>query len=103
VHERTHMTLTGLTHMPQMVRRQAVTCRRCSGRAAAMIVCGEPVGLDLRDVQIAARTPIRGPRCVTPERARKSLDRHPNYILAAYMACGTRPERSGLGDTRHCR
>ena len=35
-------------------------------------------------------TPIRGPRCVTtPERARGSLDRHPNYILAAYMASGT--------------
>ena len=31
-------------------------------------------------------TPIRGPRC---GRARKNLDRHPNYILAAYMASGT--------------
>jgi hypothetical protein len=25
------------------------------------------------------------------DRARKNLDRHPNYILAAYMASGTRP------------
>jgi integrase/recombinase XerD len=35
-------------------------------------------GVDLRDVQIAAH-----------DRARKNLDRHPNYILAAYMASGT--------------
>ena len=34
-------------------------------------------------------TPIRAPRCGTPERARKNLDRHPNHILAAYMASGT--------------
>jgi site-specific recombinase XerD len=45
-------------------------------------------GVDLRDVQIAARhadprTPMRY------DRARKKLDRHPNYILAAYMASGT--------------
>ena len=48
-----------------------------------MIVCGEPVGVDLRDIQIAARhaDPRATMRC---ERARKSLDRHPNYILAAY-------------------
>jgi hypothetical protein len=25
----------------------------------------------------------------SPERARKNLDRHPNYILAAYMASAT--------------
>ena len=25
------------------------------------------------------------------DRARKNLDRHPNYILAAYMASGTWP------------
>jgi site-specific recombinase XerD len=42
----------------------------------------------LRDVQIAAchadpRTTMRY------DRARKNLDRHPNYILAAYMASGT--------------
>ncbi|MEU8820429.1 tyrosine-type recombinase/integrase [Actinoplanes sp. NPDC048796] len=45
-------------------------------------------GVNLRDVQIAARhadpkTPVRY------DRARKNLDRHPNYILAAYMASGT--------------
>ena len=34
-------------------------------------------------------------------------DRHPNYILAAYMASGTWPARassgSSPGDARHCR
>jgi site-specific recombinase XerD len=45
-------------------------------------------GVDLRDVQIDARhadtrTTMRY------HRARNNLDRHPNYILAAYMASGT--------------
>ena len=45
-------------------------------------------GVDLRDVQIAAchadpRTTMRY------DRACQNLDRHPNYILAAYMASGT--------------
>jgi integrase/recombinase XerD len=45
-------------------------------------------GVDLRDVQIAARhaDPLTTMRY---DRARKNLDRHPNYILAAYMASGT--------------
>jgi integrase/recombinase XerD len=34
-------------------------------------------------------TPTCAPRCGPPERARHNLDRHPNYILAAYMASGT--------------
>jgi hypothetical protein len=47
-------------------------------------------GVDLRDVQIAAghadpRTTMRY------DRACQNLDRHPNYILAAYMASGTWP------------
>ena len=33
-------------------------------------------------------TPTRAPRCGTTGHA-KNLDRHPNYILAAYMASGT--------------
>ena len=46
-------------------------------------------GVDLRDVQIAARH--ADPRTTMRyDRARKNLDRHPNYILAAYMASGTR-------------
>jgi integrase/recombinase XerD len=45
-------------------------------------------GVDLRDVQVAARH--AEPRTTMRyDRARKNLDRHPNYILAAYMASGT--------------
>jgi integrase/recombinase XerD len=45
-------------------------------------------GVDLRDVQIAARH--ADPRTTTRyDRARRNLHRHPNYILAAYMASGT--------------
>lgn len=45
-------------------------------------------GVGLRDVQIAARH--ADPRTTMRyDRARKNLDRHPNYILAAYMASGT--------------
>lgn len=45
-------------------------------------------GVALRDVQIAARH--ADPRTTMRyDRARKNLDRHPNYILAAYMASGT--------------
>ncbi len=45
-------------------------------------------GVDLRDVQIAARH-ADPPTTMRYDRARKNLDRHPNYILAAYMASGT--------------
>jgi site-specific recombinase XerD len=45
-------------------------------------------GVDLRDVQIAARH--ADPRTTMRyDRARRNLDRHPNCILAAYMASGT--------------
>jgi len=45
-------------------------------------------GVDLRDVQIAARH--ADPRTTMRyDRVRKNLDRHPNYIPAAYMASGT--------------
>ena len=45
-------------------------------------------GVDLRDVQIAARH--ADPRTTMRyDRARKHLDRHPNHILASYMAAGT--------------
>ncbi|WP_406081368.1 hypothetical protein [Micromonospora sp. NBC_00858] len=46
-----------------------------------------PAGVSLRDVQIAAATPTANHQRY--DRARKNLDRHPNYILAAYMASGT--------------
>ena len=45
-------------------------------------------GADVRDVQIAARP--AGPRTtMRHDRARQNLDRHPDYILAAFMAWGT--------------
>jgi integrase/recombinase XerD len=45
-------------------------------------------GVSLRDVQIAAHH--TDPRnTMRYDRARNNLDRHPNYILAAYMASGT--------------
>ena len=45
-------------------------------------------GVGLRDVQIAARH--ADPRtAMRYDRARNNLDRHPNYILAAYTASGT--------------
>jgi len=64
-------------------------------------------GVDLRDVQIAARH--ADPRTTMRyDRTRKNLDRHPNYILAASWPPA--PDRSAVapaahatGDTRHCR
>ena len=45
-------------------------------------------GVDLRDVQIAARH--ADPRTTMRyDRARQTLDRYPNYILAACMASST--------------
>ena len=59
---------------PHMLRHTYVT---------TMLDAGVPV----RDVQIAARH--ADPRTTMRyDRARKNLDRHPNYILAAYMASG---------------
>ena len=49
-------------------------------------------GVDLRDVQIAARH--ADPRtAMRYDRARKNLDRHPNCVLAAFMASGTTAQR----------
>ncbi|MFI7669300.1 tyrosine-type recombinase/integrase [Nocardia sp. NPDC049526] len=45
-------------------------------------------GVDLRDVQIAARHADPRPT-MRYYRARSNLDRHANYVLAAYMASGT--------------
>ncbi len=45
-------------------------------------------GVRLRDMQIAAHH--ADPHTTTRyDRARTNLDRHPDYILAAYMASGT--------------
>jgi integrase/recombinase XerD len=53
---------------------QAHSSRPCWMRAWTCGTCRSPPG-----------TPTRAP----PGRARKNLDRHPNYILAAYMTSGT--------------
>ena len=45
--------------------------------------------VDLRDVQMLTAR-LADPRTTMRyDRARKNLDRHPNYILAVYMASGT--------------
>jgi len=57
-------------------------------RRHAFVTTMLDAGVDLRDVQIAARH--ADPRTTTRyDRARQNLDRHRNYILAAYMASGT--------------
>ena len=75
--------------------------RRLAGNAGVRIARTHPhmlrhtfvttmldAGVDLRDVQIAARH--ADPRTTMRyDSARQNLDRHPNYILAAYMASGT--------------
>ncbi len=51
-----------------------------------------------RSARCPDRCPARRPPHVhAPERARKNLDRHPNYILASYMASGhlTRSQARG--------
>ena len=54
----------------------------------SLVITSFDAGVDLRDVQIAARH--ADPRTTMRyDRARQNLDRHPNYILAAYMASGT--------------
>jgi integrase/recombinase XerD len=76
------------------LRRLAATRRHpgrqgTSAHASAYVVTTTlDAGVDLRDVQIAARH--ADPRTTMRyDRARQNLDRHPNYILAAFMASGT--------------
>ncbi len=57
-------------------------------RVGTLLSTSFDAGVDLRDVQIAAR--YADPRTTMRyDGARKNLDRHPNYILAAYLASGT--------------
>lgn len=55
---------------------------RNSAKGHTFVTTMLDAGVDLRDVQIAARH--ADPRTTMRyDRARKNLDRHPNYILAA--------------------
>ena len=85
-----------MMHLQQQQKRidQGNAAHRSVPRAKVFSTVGKPLitsfdaGVDLRDVQIAARH--ADPRTTMRyDRARKNLDRHPNYILAAYMASGT--------------
>ena len=65
-------------------------CRGCTRTCCATLFVTTMLdaGVSLRDVQIAARH--ADPRTTMRyDRARKNLDRHPNYILAADLASGT--------------
>ena len=67
-------------------RRQESSCRACIRHTFVTTMLD--AGVDLRDVQIAARH--ADPRTTMRyDRARQNLDRHPNDILAAYMASET--------------
>ena len=73
-------------HRPNRTRTRPHTAS--AERRHAFVTTMLDAGVDLRDVQIAARH--ADPRTTMRyDRARKNLDRHPNYILAAYMASGT--------------
>jgi hypothetical protein len=75
---------TGIHHR----RPFRVTDRRLFDPSGSEWGPPEFAGVSLRGVQIAARH--ADPRTIIRyDRARKNLDRHPNYILAAFMASGT--------------
>src|SRR5712664_1984665 len=78
-----HMCLTCLAHGNHL--SPGVSPRP---REITFVTTMLDAGVDLRDVQIAARH--ADPRTTMRYyRARKNLDRHPNYILAADIASGT--------------
>jgi integrase/recombinase XerD len=72
------------------VSRPVCRCRRCI-RTCSATPTSRPCSTlapTCADVQIAARH--ADPRTTMRyDQARNNLDRHPNYILAAYMASGT--------------
>jgi len=51
-------------------------------------------GVDLRDVRDSARHADPPRTTMRYHRARQTLDRRPNYILAAYMASGSKQSRA---------
>jgi integrase/recombinase XerD len=82
-----HATTRGLRHL-------AAAAGVCTGRMHphmlrhTFVTTMLDAGVDLRDVQIAARH--ADPRTTMRyDRARDNLDRHPNYILVAFLASAT--------------
>jgi integrase/recombinase XerD len=74
----------GTSPRPPAARSPGRTRTCCATFVTTML----DAGVDLREVQIAARH--ADPRTTMRyDRARQNLDSHPNYILAAYMASGT--------------
>ena len=82
-----HAATRRLRHLRRN-RRSAIAANAPAHAQTTYVTTMLDAGVDLRDVQIAARH--ADPRTTMRyDRARKNLDRHPNYILAAYMASGT--------------
>jgi len=84
-----HAATRRLHHLAEVAEVAGSGCpgctRTCSGTYVTIMLDAD---VGLRDVQIATRH--ADPRTTMRyDRARQNLDRHPNYILAAYMASGT--------------
>src|SRR6266536_1840976 len=76
------------TRSPRSTSTSWSRCRRRWVLRHTFVTTMLDAGVSLRDVQIAARH--ADPRTTMRyDRARNNLDRHPNNILAAYMASGT--------------
>ncbi len=83
-----HAATRRLRHLAEAAGLQIARAHPHMLRHTSKVATMLDAGADLRDVQIAARH--ADPRTTMRyDRARNNLDRHPNYILAAYMASGT--------------
>ena len=81
----------GAGRIVRRVARQAGIGKAVTPRTLrhAFITAALDAGVPLRDVQEAAASHA-DPRTTMPGRARGSLDRHPTYIVAAYVAGAAR-------------
>ena len=83
-----HAATRRLRHLAEAAGIQIARAHPHMLRHTSFVTTMLDAGADLHDVQIAARH--ADPRTTMRyDRARSNLDRHPNYILAAYMASGT--------------
>jgi integrase/recombinase XerD len=76
----------GSRAVARLAKRAGITHRvGCHSLRHSYITAALDAGVPLRDVQIAARN--ADPRTTTRyDRARGTLDRHANYIVAAFIA-----------------